>query len=488
MWGWALLGLRSVEEYLASLRDGREVYYRGSRVDDVTSHEVLGAAVRHASEIYRLQFDPAYRDLLTYEDPKLGRVSRFYKIPRGPEDLVERFKLIYETTRLGRGMFNIIKAIGSDALFALLIISKRVDEALGTSYHERVTRYYEMVASKDLALAVAQTDVKGDRSRRPHQQDDPDMYLRIVERTKDGIYVQGAKAHTTQSIAANEIIVLPTRAMTENDRDYAVAFAVPANARGLKLVSRPMKAVESALRDPWFVMGRMNVENETLTIFDNVFVPWERVFLAGEWRFAGPLAVTFPMYHRFTAIAYRAAMADLLVGLAKLIAEYNGVDDKPHIRRDIVNIIRYKETLRATAIAAAYTCQVDPATGIAVPNVVMTNVGKLHANEEYVNAVKNLVDVAGGLAATLPSPQDFENPSLKPYLEKYLKARGPALERARLLALVRELISSFGALFTVAMIHAEGSIEASVIELYRSYNYEDSKKLALYAAGIRESF
>ncbi len=482
------MGLRTLEEYVKSLRDGREVYYRGERVEDVTTHEVLSAAVRHASEIFRLQFDPKYRDMMVYEDPKYGPISSFYKVPKSSSDLIERFKLIYETTRLGRGMFNIIKAIGSDALFALMIVSKKIDKTIGTNYYERVMKYYEYVVRNDLALAVAQTDVKGDRSKRPHQQRDPDLYLRIVEKTKDGIYVQGAKAHTTQSIAANEIIVLPTRAMTEKDRDYAVAFAVPVNTRGLKLISRPMKAVETALRDPSFVMGRMNVESETLTIFDNVFVPWERVFMAGEWQFAGLLAVMFPVYHRFTAISYRAAMADLMVGLAKLLAEYNGVDDKPHIRRDVVALIRYKELLRATAIAAAYEAAIDQDTGIAVPNIVMTNVGKLLANEEYTTAVKHLVDVAGGLAATVPSIQDFENPELRKYLEKYLVgAKGTALERARLFMLLRELLSSFGALFTTAMIHAEGSIEASVIELYRSYGYDDSKKLALYAAGLRDS-
>jgi 4-hydroxybutyryl-CoA dehydratase/vinylacetyl-CoA-Delta-isomerase len=152
------------------------------------------------------------------------------------------------------------------------------------------------------------------------------------------------------------------------------------------------------------------------------------------------------------------------------------------------HIIRYKETLRATAIAAAHLCRVDEETGIAVPDVVMTNVGKLLANEEYVNAVKHLVDVAGGLTATAPTMQDYENPQLRRYLEKYLAgAKGTALERLRLFMLARELISSFGALFTTAMIHAEGSIEASVIELYRSYDYSQSKDLALYAAGLKES-
>jgi 4-hydroxybutyryl-CoA dehydratase/vinylacetyl-CoA-Delta-isomerase len=482
------MGLRTPEEYIESLKDGRTIYYRGKKVDDVTKHEVLSAAVRHASDIFRLQFDPKYRKMLVYNDPEYGEISSFYKIPRSFTDLVDRFNLIYETTRLGRGMFNIIKAIGSDALFALMIITKRMDKELGTDYYKRVMKYYEYVVKNDLALAVAQTDVKGDRSLRPHQQRDPDLYLRIVKKDENGIVVRGAKVHTTQSIAANEIIVLPTRAMTENDRDYAVAFAVPANAKGLKLISRPMKAVESALKDPSFIMGRNNVENETLTVFDDVFVPWDRVFMAGEWPFAGALAVMFPTFHRFTAISYRAAMADLLIGVAKILAEYNGVDGKPHIRRDIVEIIKYKELLRATAIASSYFNIKDELTGIAIPNVIITNVGKLLANEGYLEVMKRVIDIAGGLAATAPTLQDFENPEIKGYLEKYLVGREgvSARERVTMFNFLRELLSSFGALFSVAMMHAEGSIEASVIELYRSYDYKGSRNLALYAAGLKE--
>ncbi len=483
------MGLRTPEEYIESLKDGREIYYRGEKVEDVTTHKVLSAAIKHASDIFRLQFDPKYKKMLVYNDPEYGEISSFYKVPHSSSDLMERFNLIYETTRFGRGMFNIIKAIGSDALFALMVISKRIDKELGTDYYKRVLKYYEHVVKNDLALAVAQTDVKGDRSLRPHQQKDPDLYLRIVKMNSEGIVVRGAKVHTTQAIAANEIIVLPTRAMTEKDKEYAVAFAVPANAKGLKLISRPMKAVESALKDPSFVMGRNNVENETLTVFDDVFVPWDRVFMAGEWPFAGPLAVMFPTFHRFTAISYRAAMADLLIGVAKLLAEYNGVDNKSHIRRDVVEVIKYKELLRATAIASSHLSVKDELTGVAIPNIIMTNVGKLLANEGYLSIIKSIIDVAGGLAATAPTLKDFESPEIGKYLEKYLvgKEGVSAKERVTMFNFLRELISSFGALFSVAMMHAEGSIEASIIELYRSYDYTGSKSLAMYAAGLKET-
>ena len=481
--------LRSLDEYIDSLRDNRVVYYRGELVKDVVSHEILGVAVRHASDIFKLQSDPKYRDLVVYEDPDYGEISKFYKIPRNPSDLNERFELIYETSRYGRGLFNIIKAIGSDALFALLMVTKRMDSDLGTDYHSRVMKLYKYVVENDLGIAVAQTDVKGDRSLRPHQQKDPDLYVRIVERKSDGIIVRGAKEHTTQSIASNEIIVLPTRNMTEADKDYAVAFAVPTNTKGVKMISRPMKAVESAVKDPSFTMGRYNAENETITIFDDVFVPWDRVFLAGEWMYAFPMAITFPTYHRFTAVSYRAAIADLLIGIGKLLAEYNGVDNKSHIRRDMVKLIIYKEFLRSAAIAAAEKCMIDDLTEIAVPNIVYTNVGKLFANEGYTDVIKHLVDIAGGLAATVPSIKDLENKEEKKYLLKYLvgkKGVNPE-NRIKIFNLLKELLSSFGALFTTVMIHAEGSIEASIIELYRSYNYTDSKKLALYAAGLKDS-
>lgn len=481
--------LKNVVDYLKSLRDGRKIYYRGDLVDDVTRHKILSVAVRHASDIFRLQGDHKYRDLVVYNDPVYGETSRFYRIPRNSEDLKDRFKLIYETSRYGRGLFNIIKAIGSDALFALMMVTKKMDSDLGTEYYSRVMEFYRHVVENDLGVAVAQTDVKGDRSLRPHQQSDPDLYVRIVERRSNGIVVRGAKEHTTQSIAANEIIVLPTRNMVEADKDYAVAFAIPPNTVGVKMISRPMKAVESAVKDPSFIMGRYNAENETITIFDDVFVPWNRVFLAGEWIYAFPTAITFPIYHRFTAISYRAALADLLIGIGKLLAEYNGVDNKSHIRRDIVKLIMYKEFLSAAAIAAAEECAVDESTGIAIPNIIYTNVGKLFANEGYTDVIKHLVDVAGGLAATVPSIKDLRNEEERKYLLKYLigKEDVDPEYRIRIFNLLRELLSSFGALFTTVMIHAEGSIEASIIELYRSYNYEESKKLALYAAGLKES-
>lgn len=480
--------LRTAEEYVSSLRDGRVIYYNGKRVEDVTEHGALKVAVRHASDLFKLQEADEFKQMTVTASEEFGPISSFYKFPRKSKDLLDRFELIYRTTEYGRGIFNIIKAIGSDALFALSISSARVDKLMNTEYSRRVAKFYEHVVKNDLALAVAQTDVKGDRRKRPSEQRDPDMYVRIVKRDEKGITVRGAKAHTTQSIAANEIIVLPSRNMLDTEGDYAVAFAVPPATPGLKMVAKPLKGTEEAAIDKSMPIGANNTESETITIFDDVFVPWDRVFLAGEAKFAGLTAVMFPTYHRFTAISYRSAIASLLIGLSKLLAEENGIDGASHIRRNIVDLIMYKESLRSAGISASEKSVADPATGIVVPNMIFTNMGKLYANSHYNEIIKSVVDIAGGLAATLPTNADMENPEISGLLKKYLAgATENTMERFKLFSTLKFIISPLNALMMTAMLHAEGSIEASVIELFRSYDYGEDKALAKYASGITDS-
>lgn len=473
--------------YKNSLKDSRIVYYRGKMVKDVTEHPALMVPVNHAASIYKLQQDKKYKNMMCFYSNN-EEFSAFYKIPENTEDLMNRHKLIYETTRLGRGQFNIIKAIGTDALFALMYVSRKIDEKHKTEYYKNVMNFYKYAMEHDLSLSLAQTDVKGDRSLRPSDQKDPDMYVHVVKRDQNGIYVTGAKAHTTQSIASNEIIVIPTRNMTEKDKDYAVAFAVPPNSDGITMIARPLKEVETVNDDTLSVIGKENIEVETITIFNNTFIPYSRVFMDGEYDFAGFLAMMFPTFHRYTAISYRAAMADFLAGTGKLLALYNGVDDKSNIRKNLAVLISYKETLRATAIASAYQCNYDKLAGIAIPNVIFTNVGKLFANENYTNVLKNIVDIAGGLVATLPSYEDFENADESKLLLKYLtgKNREETTDRVKVFQTLREFLSSMGSLYLAGMIHAEGSIEASTLELCRSYDYKESMELGKYAAGITD--
>ncbi|NON61364.1 4-hydroxyphenylacetate 3-hydroxylase N-terminal domain-containing protein, partial [Acidianus sp. RZ1] len=386
--------------------------------------------------------------------------------------LLDRHRLIYDTTLYCNGIFNISQAIGSDALFALMITSKQVYTRYGTDYYKRVEKYLDKVKREDLTLATAQTDVKGDRSKRPSEQVDPDMYVRVSEVRSDGIVVRGAKAHTTQSAVSDEIVVITTRAMRENDKDYAVAFAVPTNTPGIKLYVRPIDELEG---NSSAVLSKKDYELETLTVFDDVFVPWDRVFLFKEYDYAGSLASLFATFHRFTALSYRSAAMDLYLGSSRLVSKANGIENEKHVRDDVVDIILYKEILRSCAIASAVNLvMLDE---VALPNPTFTNVGKLYSNVHFHDIIKDVIDVAGGIISTLPSQEDLQG-SEGSNIVKYLRGSVDGKERANILRMVKELASSsFTGYMLTTMIHAEGSIEASKLELFRSYDYSEAEGL-----------
>ncbi len=481
------MALRTPQAYQASLQDERVIYYKGERVKDVTTHPVLRVAVQHASIDYQMAEDPRYRDLAVVHDPQTGEeISRYYHLPRSSDDLLQRSQLIETATSLGRTLVVLIKEIGSDALFALHLVARRMDEALHTDYLSRVQRFYQHCARNDLALAVAQTDVKGDRSLGPSQQTHPDYYVRIVDERPDGIVVRGAKIHTSVLTNANEVIVLPTRNMSEADRDYAVAFAIPVQTPGLKMICSPYGAPRAGGHDhPITSQHKMM---ETLTVFDDVFVPRQRVFLQKQWQYAGDLAKTFVEFHRFTAISYKLPLTDALVGAAQLIADYNGLTRAGHIREKITRLIAYTQTLRALTVQAAQQCHVQE-EGIAVPNPLLVNIAKLHFAEHYHQMIAYLQDISGGILVTAPGEEDLHNPETRPWVEKYLGGRAgvSAAARLRLLSMISELTSSdFGGYQAVLAIHAEGSIEAEKLTIHREYDFRHSLALAQYMAGLSD--
>jgi 4-hydroxybutyryl-CoA dehydratase/vinylacetyl-CoA-Delta-isomerase len=478
------MGLRTPQEYRASLQDDRVIYYKGEQVKDVTTHPTLCVAVNHASIDYQMAEDARYRDLAVTQDPETGEeISRYYYLPRNSDDLLKRSQLIETATRLGRTLVVLIKEIGTDALFALHMMARYMDDHHQTDYLPRVKKFYRYCADHDLAVAVAQTDVKGDRSLAPSAQIHPDYYVRIVDERPDGIVVRGAKIHTSVSTNANEVIVLPTRNMAETDQDYAVAFAVPVNTPGLKLICSPYGPPrENTFDHPISAQHKMM---ETLTVFDDVFVPRERVFMQKEWRYAGVLAKTFVEFHRFTAISYKLPLTDALVGAAQLIAEYNGLTRANHIREKITRLIAYTETLRALTTQAALACRIAE-EDIAVPSPLLVNIAKLHFAENYHRMIAYLQDISGGILVTAPGEEALRNPATRPYVEKYLGgADVSAAERLRALHMISDLTASdFGGYQEVLAIHAEGSIEAEKMAIHREYDFHHSRELAKYIAGL----
>jgi aromatic ring hydroxylase len=454
--------MRSPEQYLDGLRDGREVWYRGERVSDVTDHPELGLAARHGA--------------LDFHGPS-DEPSPFYDIPRSASDLRRRSALIEESTTRGATLVVLLKEIGTDALFALRRITDR------TEGQQRVEAFYERCRAGDLALAVAQTDVKGDRSRGPSAQPDPDLYLRVVERRDDGVVVRGAKAHTSCTPNVDEIVVIPTRAMSSGEEDWAIAFAVPVATPGLKLICSDYL---HGAGDPWAMpISSRHRMIETLTVFDDVFVPWERVFVDGDTSRAGQLALTFVEYHRLTAVSYKLPLVDAFVGLAALLAEANGISRAGHVRDKLTWLIAYAESVRGLTHLACHRARIDEPTGIAYPDPLTTNLAKWTFAREYYQAVEHVIDVAGGLLVTGVGQADWESPELRPYLDKYLAGSVPAAERLPLLNLAGDLCArAYAGYQGVLAIHAEGSLEAEKMMIYRSYDQGPAKALVRSLSGL----
>ncbi len=478
--------LKTANQYKQSLKDRRTVYFRGARVEDVTTHPVLGIAVEHAAIDYALAEDPQHRSLAVVGEG--GReYSRYFHLPRTSDDLLARSRLIAASTRAGATLVVLVKEIGTDALFALHILAEAMAGRGLPQYRDRVHAYYERCRDQDLAVAVAQTDVKGDRSLGPSAQADPDHYVRIVERRADGIVVRGAKVHTSVVTNTHELIVLPTRAMRVEDAAYAVAFAIPVATPGLTLIASPFGGYA---KDPFeYPISARHKMMETLTVFDDVFVPWDRVFLAGETEFAGPLALTFVKYHRFTAVSYKLPLLELMVGAGRAVAEMNGIEGAGHVREKLTRLASYHTTVAALIRQAALECIVEP-PGLAVPNTLLTNIAKYQFASQYHQAVQMVQDLAGGLLVTAPGIEDLRSEATGPLVAKYLggKAGVPTEDRLRMLNLISDLTATdFGGYQEVLAVHAEGSLEAEKLQTYREYDFRGPVAYARKLAGISES-
>ncbi|HVA80643.1 MAG TPA: 4-hydroxyphenylacetate 3-hydroxylase N-terminal domain-containing protein [Candidatus Binataceae bacterium] len=476
------MGLRTADEYKASLRDGRAVFFRGEKVADVTTHPVIGIAVEHAALDYRMAEDAKYRELAVIKEGG-DQYSRYFHVPRNGDDLLKRSNLIAASTREGATLVVLIKEIGSDALLALNIVGAKMAAGGHLEYAGRIQKFHRHCRDNDLAVAVAQTDTKGDRSLGPTQQEHPDYYLRVVEERPDGIVVRGAKVHTSVSTNTNEMIVLPTRAMRAEDKAYAVAFAIPMNTPGLKMIASPHgSSHKNAFEHPISARHKMM---ETLTVFDDVFVPKERVFLNGEIDFAGLLALTFVRFHRFTAVSYKLPLLELMAGAGFAIAEANGISRAGHVRDKLTHLAAYHTTVRGLIEHAARTCTIEE--GIAVPNTLLTNVAKYHFAHNYHQAVQIVQDLAGGLLVTAPAEEDLKSEATREYVLKYLGgAKGfDAEKRLRLLNLVSDLTSSeFGGYQEVLAVHAEGGFEAEKLQAYREYDFKTVAAYARKLAGV----
>jgi len=335
----------------------------------------------------------------------------------------------------------------------------------------------------------AMTDPKGDRRLRPSQQADPDLFVHIVERNSDGIMVRGAKLHQTGALNAHEIIVMPTQTLAEEDRDYAVAFAIPADAPGILMIYGRQPSDTRKLEG-----GQLDVGNrefgghEAVIILDDVFVPWERVFMAGEYAFSGLLVERFAGYHRQSYGGCKAGVGDVLIGAAQALAQMQGIDRASHIKDKIVEMVHLNETLYACGIACSAEGR-PTVSGTYLVDLLLANVCKLNVTRFPYEIARLAQDVAGGLLVTLPSERDLAHPEVGPYLEKYLRSveQYTTEERCRMLRLVENLTLGPGAAaYLTESMHGAGSPQAQRIMLARLADLEEKVRLARRLAGIVE--
>lgn len=475
--------MRSKEEYLDSLKAKKPNVFMGGEVvkrDD----EKLMPGVNVIGITFQLAEEEKDEALLTVSSHLSGRkINRFCHVHQGPQDLLKK----QEMTRLYCQKVGgcVQRCMGIDSLNALSVITKDMDDAMGTEYHQRFLAFLTDFQERDLVGNCAQSDVKGDRSLRPHEQLDPDLYLRVVDKKKEGLVVRGAKAHNTIAAYADEIIVLPTRTLTKEEKAWAVAFAIPADWPGIKLVTR---ATSPRARTHLKAPGPYGMA-DSFTIFDDVVVPHERVFMNGEVEFAGRLALLFANFHRHSYCGCKPGMTDILLGASALVAEYNGLAKAGHIRDKIAELIAIGELVYAAGIAAATTGQMT-SSGTCIPNPLYSNVGRFLAGTNIYHEYHTLIDIAGGLPATLPYEEDFYNPEVAPLLEKYMM-RNPEVsseEQHRCFRLISDLAcSAYAGVMQVAGVHGGGSPMMEKIGIMSSYDLEAKKAIAKYLAGIGKS-
>jgi 4-hydroxybutyryl-CoA dehydratase/vinylacetyl-CoA-Delta-isomerase len=479
------VAIKTPEQYIESLKDDRVVYCNGERVSDVTQHPTLKICRDWTAMDYVLNQDPRYQDLLTEKDEE-GELVSFALMPqRSREDLIRLREVVKLWARVCLGKPSGAKFVAKDGLNALTVVTQRIDKKHGTNYSERLEFYREFLQKNDMAFAMGMTDVKGDRSLRPSQQKaHQDYYVRIVEERNDGIVVRGAKTHISQAPLCNEILITPCRAMREDDKDYAVSFGIPVNAEGLIMISsqHEVSAPDNFFDHP---ISSSIYLNDATVIFEDVFVPNERIFLKGEWEFAGDIAHMFANFHRLSAETYKAAELEIVAGAAALMADYNGVAKAEHIRDKLTWLVMFAEAVEVMGKAACEYCVSEPDSDLVYPNPMCANICKSYFADNWHQATKYVQDIGGGIVATCPSSKDYFNPETHDLLDKYLGGRDgiPTEHRLRLVKLIKELTTSYEDVLTI---HAEGSLAAQKLSIYVLADFERYKAAAKRAARIKD--
>lgn len=476
--------IRTGEEYIQSLR-GRDmkVYLFGELVKEPVDHPMIRPSINAVAETY----DLAVRDeeLASANSSITGmRVNRFLHIAETAQDLVMQNKM---QRKLGQNTGTCFqRCVGQDAINALHSTTFEIDEKYGTTYHQRFLEFVKEMQKENFVIGGAMTDPKGDRSKGPSEQEDPDLFTRIVAKDDKGIYVSGAKAHQTGCVNSHWIILMPTIRLTKEDKDWAIVGAIPADAKGITYIYGRQSCDTRSMEGGDIDSGNAKFGGqEAMIILDNVFIPYDKVFMNGEFEFASMLVERFTCYHRRSYVC-KTGLGDVLIGAAATIADYNGVEKVSHIKDKLIEMNHLNETIFGLGIAASHQAQ-KMKSGVYLADEMLANVCKHNVTRFPYEIARLAQDIAGGLVVTLPSEKDFRHPVTGPMLEKYLAGRkGITTEnRMRVLRLIENLTLGRNAVgYLTESMHGAGSPQAQRIQIQRGMQIGYKKNLAKNLAGV----
>ena len=478
------------EQYIESLKKlNLKIYMFGKLVEDPVENPIIRPSLNSVAMTYELAGEPEYEALMTATSNLTGeKINRFTHLHQSTDDLVKKVKMQRLLGQKTAACFQ--RCVGMDAANAVYSTTYEIDEKYHTNYFENFKKFWSYVQSNDLTVDGAMTDPKGDRGLAPAAQTDPDMFLHVVERRPDGVVVRGAKAHQTGIVNSHEVLVMPTISMRPEERDYAISFSVPTDTDGIVMIYGRQSCDTRKLEENADIdLGNHTYGgHEALVIFDNVFVPNERIFLNGETEFAGMLVERFAGYHRQSYGGCKVGVGDVLIGATALATEYNGAAKASHVKDKIIEMTHLNETLYCCGIACSSEGAPTKAGNYLI-NLLLANVCKQNVTRFPYEIARLAEDLAGGLMVTMPSEKDYNTPELRPYIEKYLRGvDGVSTEnRMRVLRLIENITLGTAAVgYRTESMHGAGSPQAQRIMIARQSNLAHKKELAKTIAHIND--
>jgi 4-hydroxybutyryl-CoA dehydratase/vinylacetyl-CoA-Delta-isomerase len=477
--------LKNGAEYMDSLRNlNAKIFYKGKRIEDVTKHPATAPHVRAAAMTYALASKEKYRDLATATSHLTGNtISRFTHVHQGIEDLIKKIKLLRVLGQKTATCFQ--RCVGFDGINAVYSVAYEVDQKLGTDYLERFKKWLIRIQDENLMVVGAMTDPKGDRSKGPADQLDPDQYVHVVERRDGGVVIRGAKLHMTGAVNSHEILVMPTTALNEASKDYAIVCAIPIDDPWVTLIFGRQASDDRRDMSEWIDSGKPRfgaVGGEAVIAFDDVFVPNERIFLDGETEFTGTIVYRFAAHHRANYGACKTGIMDVLTGAVSYLAQIQGTGKGSHVRDKITEMIHLSETLYSSSIACSAEGEPTP-SGAYMVDTMLANVCKQNVTRFHFEVARLAIDLAGGFIATMPSEYDLHSEEVGHLVKKYFSgvAEIPVEDRIKIGRLIEAMT---GGTVMIESMHGAGSPQAQRIMIFREGDIENKIKMAKALAGI----